>query len=177
MALIVNNNPASISAQRNLTTSTNQLGRSVERLSSGLRITRAADDAAGLGLSETLRAHIRSINQAVRNSSDGISLTQIADGAAATMEVRADVIAAADTRAHLIGIEHGDIRAFRRPFLGAPAHLSHSLRAGSTLNPAHAGGIAVDAVALDKIEHEIGGAADGLGQPAAEILAVLGTHL
>jgi flagellin len=85
MALIVNNNPASISAQRNLSTSTASLGRSVERLSSGLRITRAADDAAGLGLSETLRAHIRSINQAVRNSSDGISLTQIADGAAATI--------------------------------------------------------------------------------------------
>lgn len=85
MALIVNNNPASISAQRNLAVSTDQLGRSVERLSSGLRITRAADDAAGLGLSETLRAHIRSINQAVRNSSDGISLTQIADGAASTI--------------------------------------------------------------------------------------------
>ncbi|ULA63102.1 MAG: Flagellin [Nitrospira sp.] len=85
MALIINNNPASISAQRNLSVSTNQLGRSVERLSSGLRITRAADDAAGLGLSESLRAQIRSINQAVRNSSDGISLTQIADGAASTI--------------------------------------------------------------------------------------------
>lgn len=85
MALIINNNPASISAQRNLSASTNSLSRSVERLSSGLRITRAADDAAGLGLSESLRAQIRSINQAVRNSSDGISLTQIADGAAATI--------------------------------------------------------------------------------------------
>ena len=85
MALIINNNLASISAQRNLSNSTNQLGRSVERLSSGLRITRAADDAAGLGLSESLRAQIRSINQSVRNSSDGISLTQIADGAAATI--------------------------------------------------------------------------------------------
>jgi flagellin len=85
MAIIVNNNPASISAQRNLGVSTASLGRSVERLSSGLRITRAADDAAGLGLSETLRAHIRSINQAVRNSSDGISLTQVADGAASTI--------------------------------------------------------------------------------------------
>jgi len=85
MALIVNNNPASIAAQRNLSVSTNQLGRSVERLSSGLRITRAADDAAGLGLSESLRAQIRSINQATRNASDGISLTQIADGAAATI--------------------------------------------------------------------------------------------
>ena len=85
MALIINNNPASISAQRNLSVNTNQLGRSVERLSSGLRITRAADDAAGLGLSESLRAQIRSINQSVRNSSDGISLTQIADGAASTI--------------------------------------------------------------------------------------------
>ncbi|MBH0194031.1 MAG: flagellar filament capping protein FliD [Nitrospira sp.] len=85
MALIVNSNPASISAQRNLANSTNSLGRSVERLSSGLRITRAADDAAGLGLSESLRAQIRSINQATRNASDGISLTQIADGAASTI--------------------------------------------------------------------------------------------
>lgn len=82
MALVVNNNPASLAAQRNLSISSNSLGRSIERLSSGLRITRAADDAAGLGLSETLRAHIRSINQATRNASDGISLTQIADGAA-----------------------------------------------------------------------------------------------
>ncbi len=83
MSLVINNNAASNSAQRNLATNSFNLGRSVERLSSGLRITRAADDAAGLGLSETLRAHIRSINQASRNSFDGISLTQIADGAAA----------------------------------------------------------------------------------------------
>ena len=85
MSIIINNNPASISAQRNLSVSSDSLSRSVERLSSGLRITRAADDAAGLGLSETLRAHIRSINQAVRNSSDGISLTQVADGGASTI--------------------------------------------------------------------------------------------
>lgn len=85
MSLVVNTNVASLAAQNNLTASTNQLERSVERLSSGLRITRAADDAAGLGVSETLRAHIRSINQAVRNSNDGISLTQIADGAAQTI--------------------------------------------------------------------------------------------
>mgnify|MGYP001161527596 FL=1 len=85
MALIVNNNPASIAAQRNLSVNTLSLNRSVERLSSGLRVTRAADDAAGLGLSESLRAQIRSINQATRNASDGISLTQIADGAAATI--------------------------------------------------------------------------------------------
>ncbi len=85
MALIVNNNIASIVAQRNLGISTAQLQGSVARLSSGLRITRAADDAAGLGISETLRAQIRSINQAVRNSNDGISLLQIADGGAANV--------------------------------------------------------------------------------------------
>lgn len=82
MALVVNNNIASINAQRNLGVSSSQLEGSVARLSSGLRITRAADDAAGLGISETLRAQIRSINQAVRNSNDGISLLQIADGGA-----------------------------------------------------------------------------------------------
>ena len=82
MALVVNTNMASLSAQRNLTVNQSMLSRSVERLSSGLRITRASDDAAGLGVSETLRAHIRSINQAARNANDGISLTQVADGAA-----------------------------------------------------------------------------------------------
>ena len=85
MALIVNNNIASITAQRNLGNSTAALQGSVARLSSGLRITRAADDAAGLGISETLRAQIRSINQAIRNSNDGISLLQIADGGAANI--------------------------------------------------------------------------------------------
>ena len=85
MALIVNNNIASITAQRNLGISTASLQGSVARLSSGLRITKASDDAAGLGISETLRAQIRSINQAVRNSNDGISLLQIADGGAANI--------------------------------------------------------------------------------------------
>src|SRR5574338_1598332 len=85
MALVVNTNLASLSAQRNLSINQNQLAQSVERLSSGLRITRASDDAAGLGVSETLRAQIRSINQANRNAGDGISLTQVADGAAASI--------------------------------------------------------------------------------------------
>jgi len=85
MALNVNTNLFSLTAQVNLARNSNALSQSVEHLSSGLRITRASDDAAGLGISETLRAHIRSINQAVRNANDGISLTQIADGAASTV--------------------------------------------------------------------------------------------
>jgi flagellin len=60
---------------------TNQLSRSMERLSSGLRITRASDDAAGLAISERFRSEIRSLAQAQRNANDGISLLQIAEGA------------------------------------------------------------------------------------------------
>ena len=81
MGLRVNNNIASLNAQRNLATTTNNLSRSLERLSSGLRITRASDDAAGLAISERFRAEVKSLQQAQRNASDGISLLQIAEGA------------------------------------------------------------------------------------------------
>lgn len=81
MGLRVNSNTASINAQRNLTNTTTNLQKSLQRLSSGLRITRAADDAAGLAISENFRADIRSLGQAQRNANDGISLLQIAEGA------------------------------------------------------------------------------------------------
>lgn len=81
MGLRVNNNTSSINAQRNLVNTTTSLQRSLSRLSSGLRITRAADDAAGLAISERFRADIRSIGQAQRNANDGISLLQIGEGA------------------------------------------------------------------------------------------------
>ena len=81
MGLRVNTNIASINAQRNLSQSTESLARSLERLSSGLRITRASDDAAGLAISERLRSQVRSYQQAQRNSLDGISLLQVAEGA------------------------------------------------------------------------------------------------
>ena len=81
MSLVINTNIASLNAQRNLATSTLNLNNSVQRLSSGLRINSAKHDAAGLAISEKLRAHTRSINQAVRNSQDGISVSQTAEGA------------------------------------------------------------------------------------------------
>ncbi|MGI9431859.1 MAG: flagellin [Myxococcota bacterium] len=81
MGLRINTNVASLNAQRNLTQTTDQLSRSLERLSSGLRITRASDDAAGLAISERFRAEVRSLQQAQRNAMDGISLLQIAEGA------------------------------------------------------------------------------------------------
>ena len=81
MGLRVNTNVASMNAQRNLFNSTSQLSGNFARLSSGLRIASAADDAAGLGISERMRADIRSYSVARRNAQDGISLVQTAEGA------------------------------------------------------------------------------------------------
>lgn len=81
MGLRVNSNIASMNAQRSLSTTTERLQANYRRLSTGLRISTAADDAAGLAISERFRAQIRSTNQAVRNAQDGISLTQTGEGA------------------------------------------------------------------------------------------------
>ena len=81
MALSIMTNVPSLAAQRNLSNTQRSLNQSIGRLSSGLRINRAGDDAAGLGISENLKADIRSLSQARRNANDGISLTQVAEGA------------------------------------------------------------------------------------------------
>jgi flagellin len=81
MAVIVNSNLASLNAQRNLTKSQNDLSSSLQRLSSGLRINSAKDDAAGLFVSQQMTRDIRGLNQATRNAADGISLAQTAEGA------------------------------------------------------------------------------------------------
>jgi flagellin len=83
MALVVNTNIASLNAQRNLERSQNELSTSLQRLSSGLRINSAKDDAAGLYTAEQLTADIRGANQAIRNAADGISFAQVAEGALA----------------------------------------------------------------------------------------------
>jgi len=81
MGLRVNTNIASLTAQRNLSQVTGRLQGNFARLSSGLRIATAADDAAGLGISERMRSQIRSFGAASRNAQDGISLVQTAEGA------------------------------------------------------------------------------------------------
>ena len=81
MGLRVNTNVASINAQRNLATVSGRLGTNFRRLSTGLRISTAADDAAGLAISERLRSQVRSLEQSKRNANDGISLVQTAEGA------------------------------------------------------------------------------------------------
>jgi flagellin len=81
MAVRIFNNIASTNAQRLLGVNTDRLSQSVERISSGIRINKASDDAAGLAVSEGLRSDIRALRQAVRNSNDGVSLINIAEGA------------------------------------------------------------------------------------------------
>jgi flagellin len=81
MPLRVTNNVYSINAQRNLNRNQVGLQKSLERLSSGFRVNRAGDDAAGLAISEKLRSNIRALAQASRNASDGVALIQVAEGA------------------------------------------------------------------------------------------------
>ena len=81
MAAVINTNIASLNTQRNLSTSQSQLNTSIQRLSSGLRINSAKDDAAGLAISERMTGQIRGLNVAARNANDGISLAQTAEGA------------------------------------------------------------------------------------------------
>ncbi|MBV1892252.1 MAG: flagellin, partial [Gammaproteobacteria bacterium] len=80
MPQFINSNIPSLTAQRNLNTSQSDLNTSLQRLSSGLRINSAKDDAAGLAISERFTAQIRGLNQAARNANDGISLAQTAEG-------------------------------------------------------------------------------------------------
>jgi flagellin len=81
MGLRINTNVASLNAQRNLRGTRLSMNKSLEKLSSGQRINRAGDDAAGLAISENLKAQVRGLKQAERNAEDGISLVQIAEGA------------------------------------------------------------------------------------------------
>ena len=80
MASVINTNTASLNAQRNLSTSQSALSTSLQRLSSGLRINSAKDDAAGLAISERFTSQIRGLDQAKRNANDGVSLLQTAEG-------------------------------------------------------------------------------------------------
>ena len=81
MALVINTNIMSLNAQRNVTNTNNDLATSLQRLSTGLRINSAKDDAAGLGIVDRMTSQIRGLNQAMRNANDAISLSQTAEGA------------------------------------------------------------------------------------------------
>lgn len=105
MGMQINHNIAALNAWRNLGVSNSQLGKSLEKLSSGFRINRGADDPAGLLISEQLRAQIGGLDQAVRNASDAISMVQTAEGALTEMNnmlnsIRSLAVHAANTGAN-----------------------------------------------------------------------------
>jgi len=120
MGMSIRTNYSSLDAQRNLGSSQGELDSSMRKLSSGYRITRAADDAAGLAISEKLRSKVAGTNQAVRNANDGISLIQTAEGALGeigniiqrtrelAVQASNGTLAAADLKA--IGKEIGQLR-------------------------------------------------------------------
>ena len=85
MPSTINTNVSSLNAQRNLDTSRSSLATSMERLSSGLRVNSAKDDAAGLAIADRMNTQVRGISVAIRNANDGISLAQTAEGALSTM--------------------------------------------------------------------------------------------
>lgn len=80
MTISILTNPTSLASQRSLQNTQGALAKNLERLSSGMRINNASDDAAGLGISEKLKSEVRGISQASRNANDGVSLTQVAEG-------------------------------------------------------------------------------------------------
>ncbi|OPX19431.1 MAG: flagellin, partial [Desulfobacca sp. 4484_104] len=86
MSLVINHNLMAMNAARNLSTTYTRLSTSVQRLSSGLRINSAADDAAGLAIREMMRTDIRVLNQGVRNANDALSMIQTADGALSVID-------------------------------------------------------------------------------------------
>ena len=85
MAMTINTNVMSLNAQRNTVNTQNQMATTMQRLSSGLRVNSAKDDAAGLAIAERMNTQVRGMNVAIRNANDGISLAQVAEGGLATM--------------------------------------------------------------------------------------------
>ncbi|MCK9487782.1 MAG: hypothetical protein M0R73_14005, partial [Dehalococcoidia bacterium] len=79
--MIINTNVSALNAQRNLSNTSAKMSKNLEKLSSGLRINRAADDAAGLAISEKMRSQVRGMQQGQRNAQDGVSMLQTAEGA------------------------------------------------------------------------------------------------
>jgi flagellin len=137
MGMQIQTNVAAINAQRNLNVTGIKMGKVLEKLSSGYRINRAADDAAGLGISEKMRAQIRGNAQAIRNAQDGISMVQTAEGAmdevhSILQRMRELAVQAANT-----GAADGDARAAAQAEVDQLVEeldrISDTTRYGSTL--------------------------------------------
>lgn len=114
MALRINTNVNSVFAQKNLSRTQDRLRSNFEHLSSGLRVTKAADDAAGIAISENMRAEIKSLHQAARNTQDGVSVVQTAEG---TLSEVTDIISR--MREMSVQASSGVLQATERAYLQA----------------------------------------------------------
>lgn len=114
MGMVVANNISSLFAWRNLQKTDQAMTKSLERLSTGYRINKAADDAAGLAISEKMRAQIRGLNQAVRNAQDGISLIQAAEGAIGEIQAILQRMRELATQAASDGLTDGDRKEIQK---------------------------------------------------------------
>jgi flagellin len=122
MPAVLNTNAASLYASKNLQSAQSKMAQSVERLSSGLRVNRAKDDAAGLGIANALTTQINSANQGIRNLNDGISMVQTAEGAIAAavdMAQRISILATQGSNGTLGDTERNAIRSEMRQLLVA----------------------------------------------------------
>lgn len=178
--MIINHNINAMNSHRNLTFNNIQSGKSSEKLSSGFRINRAADDAAGLSISEKMRSQIKSMNQGMRNAQDGISLVQAAEGAmnevsdmltrmkelsvqAQNATYNTDDRTAMDAEYQTLKTAIGDI-ATNTKFNGITL-LDGSATANFTIQT---GGSVADSVVIDMTTADIDGLVfGGLGTPAA----------
>jgi flagellin len=145
MPLTINTNIASLNAQRNLNMSQGSLATSMQRLSSGLRVNSAKDDAAGLAIAERMNAQVRGMNVAVRNANDGISMSQTAEGALAQVSNSLQRMRELAVQARNSTNSSSDKDSLNKEFAQLQAEISRVL-GGTTFNGKHV--LGADATSL-----------------------------
>jgi flagellin len=136
MPLTINTNIASLNAQRNLNASQGSLATSMQRLSSGLRVNSAKDDAAGLAIAERMNAQVRGMNVAVRNANDGISMSQTAEGALAQVSNSLQRMRELAVQSRNASNSSSDKDSLNKEFSQLQAEISRVL-GGTTFNGKH----------------------------------------
>ena len=145
MPLTINTNIASLNAQRNLNMSQGSLATSMQRLSSGLRVNSAKDDAAGLAIAERMNAQVRGMNVAVRNANDGISMSQTAEGALSQVSNSLQRMRELAVQARNATNSSSDKDSLNKEFTQLQSEISRVL-GGTTFNGKHI--LGADATAL-----------------------------
>jgi len=145
MPLTINTNIASLNAQRNLNSSQGSLATSMQRLSSGLRVNSAKDDAAGLSIAERMNSQVRGMNVAVRNANDGISMSQTAEGALAQVSNSLQRMRELAVQARNASNSSSDKDSLNKEFAQLQAEIGRVL-GGTTFNGKHI--LGADATAL-----------------------------